>query len=551
MSRLAVEFGPVPANAVEARRILGERLAELPDTAEWRLRVEFQAAGADGYAVGVEPSGDVVTALIQAQLIRDFIAGAGRLLEMVLRALDEGHSPAAGHWRAAPAFERRVHYLPGHFGNSFEVCARPEMARYLDDLALSGASGYADWFDPNDMPDPYNPHVYCSTSMSLWSTKKQWLAHAQRLGLDIVVTVTPNVGFVDQMRPEWVGVRDPALHVQGQVLCPSKPESRQVCLDNQRKLFADLRASGIRVDRVVCAPYDDGGCAGDECQPYYPVFLRLVDDVHTVVADYFPAAVIDICGWWTSEVERDQLRAFVAGPAADWFGEFQFAASYGVQRLPDLRDDLAGIPLACFLHIGMSGDRPDVYIRDGVHSAGRRMASVIGSFAATGGRGFMTYNEAFSEHYNAFLASQLGWDPGCDLDRATEFYGRLILGLRGDDVRRTATVLADFEDLDQTKAAGWARTLEAVSPRVHRWQKWAFEHIRLKAELMALDEQIAGDPESVDLKRQRVELAEWLWREVYGLGVTRHILIPERMLPESCRDLVPSRRLAVAMGEDA
>jgi hypothetical protein len=551
MSRLAVEFGQGADNAGEAKRILGERLAELPDAADWRLRVEFESADADGCAVTVRATRHLATAVIQARLARDFIAGAGHLLEMVLRALDEGRPPASERWQASPAYERRVHYMPGHFGNSFEVCAPPEMARYLDDLALSGASGYADWFDPNDMPDPYNPHVYCSTSMSLWSTKKQWLAHAQRLGLDITVTVTPNVGFVDQMRPEWVGVRDSALHMQGQVLCPSQPASRQVCLDNQRNLFADLRSAGIRVDRVVCAPYDDGGCAGEECQPYYPVFLGLVEDVHSIVADYFPEAVVDICGWWTSDVERDQLRAFVAGPAADWFGEFQFAASYGVHRLPNLREELPGIPTACFLHIGMSGDRPDVYIRDGVHSAGRRMASVIGSFAAAGCRGFMTYNEGFSEHYNAFVASRLGWGPECDLNRVTEFYCRLILGLRGADVQRTAAVLAEYEDLDQTKAARWARTLEVVSPRVHRWQKWAFEQIRLKAELMALDEQIAGESESVDRKRERVELAEWLWRQVYGLGVTRHILIPERMLPESCRALIPSRRSAVSMSEDA
>ncbi|NCB64290.1 MAG: hypothetical protein EOM52_11960 [Clostridia bacterium] len=129
------------------------------------------------------------------------------------------------------------------------------------------------------MPDPYNPHVFCSISMTLWARKKEFLKIAKRLGLDTMLWVAHNVGFVDQMRPEWVGVKSHEHRVQGQVLCPSIPQAREVCLQNHKNLFCDLLQSGVEIDKVCFGPYDDGGCACELCQPYYPTFLSMVTEI--------------------------------------------------------------------------------------------------------------------------------------------------------------------------------------------------------------------------------------------------------------------------------
>jgi hypothetical protein len=355
-----------------------------------------------------------------------------------------------------------------------------------------------------------------------------------------VLVITPNVGYVDQMRPEWVGVRNHQLRVQGQVLCPSNPQAREVILGNQKRLFEDLRQSGILISKIVCAPYDDGGCACPACQPYYPVFLQLVNDVYDAVSAFYPGLKADICGWWTSEEESRQLREFVNGPAREWFGSFQFSASYGVFELPaDIRARTGGMNLGCFLHIGFSHDRRDVYTKTGIHSASRRIQSVLKSFARSDCAGYMTYNESFGDHFNAFAAGLLGWNPDRDVREIVEFYGRLMFRLKGSALGKLADVLLEMEMLDGKRAAEWSDTLRGIERevRTHERQEWAFEHIWLKAELMRLDERIEqqlteSKEAAYPAMRERLGLTERLWRRVYGFGVLRHILIPERMLPD-------------------
>ncbi|RKN79144.1 hypothetical protein [Paenibacillus ginsengarvi] len=539
--------------AEQAARIAAERIGEMTGSGRAELRLTFSETETEGYVIEVAAPFEV---RIGANRSRNFIAGLGELLRLLLASADEAGAfgsgarsasspePAwpglpAGRKEYIPAVKERIHYLPGHFGNSFEVCWEGEMRRYLEDLALSGASGYGDWFDPNDMPDPYHPHVFHSSSMFLWRRKKGWLKISQELGLDNVLVVTPNIGFVDQMRPEWVGVRDHKLRVQGQVLCPSNPEARQVILNNHRQLFEDLAQSGIRIGKIVCAPYDDGGCACPKCQPYYPVFLKLVHDVYEAARPSFPELKADICGWWTSEEESAHLREFALGPARDWFGAYQLSAAYDVRALDaGVRSRIGDMKLGCFLHIGFSRDRRDVYTQTGVHSAARRLQSVIGSFSLPNCESFMTYNESFGDHYNAFVAGLLGYDPQRDAREIALFYGRLVLGLGGDRLRTFADVLLEMEDLDGAQAEAWTAALREMAPyvRTGESQEWAFEHVRLKAELMRLDHRItgrlaAGEEPELPVMRERLKLTERLWRRVYGLGVLRHILIPERMLP--------------------
>lgn len=540
--------------AIEAARIAKERIAEFEEelTVKYDLRLSFeslqldadpaQAAQTDVYQLEVSLLERDLKVIIRSRLRRNYIAGTGKLLEWLLADLDGEASMTAGITNFTAQCSMRIHYMPGHFGNSFEVCWSSEMKRYLEDLALAGASGYGDWFDPNDMPDPYHSHVYHSSSMFLWNRKKEWLAYSQQLGLDNIIVVTPNVGFVDQMRPEWVGVRNHKLRVQGQVLCPSNREAREVCLQNQRNLFSDLQTSGIKIEKLVFAPYDDGGCACSKCQPYYPVFLALVKDVYQEVSVYYPEVKVDICGWWTSEDEGKLLRRFIEGPAKSWFSSFQISAAYGVFELPEV-PELEDLSTGCFLHIGFSNDNRDVYTKTGVHIAAARLQSVIRSFPSRQCEGFMTYNESFGDHYNAFIASQLGWNSESSLRELTSFYCRMILGLRGQHLQTMVDILLDMQYLEQAKAEKWAKRLDGLTPyvKVHPLQQWAFEHIRLKAKLMALDDQIEAQAghniEAVlPIMEQRLELSERLWRQVYGFGVLRHILIPERMLPAWYQD---------------
>ncbi len=540
--------------ANEAARIANERLSELADPRQplpLPRELAFRhAQGMVGYAVEARGGNAVVSAASK----REYIAGLGALLDLIRRgALGAGSLPDA-RIAETPRFPTRIHYMPAHFGNSFMVAWPAEMRRYLEDMALAGASGYGDWFDPNDMADPYAPHTYCPLSLSLWRRKKEFLRTANDLGLDTVLFVAHNVGFTDQLRTEWLGVRDHKLRVQGQVLCPSVPEARAVCLANQENLFQDLRESGVVIDKVAFGPYDDGGCACPRCQPYYPTFLAMIEEIMPRIQRHFPAVAGDICGWWTSDEEMKLLKRFVASKAKGWFSTYQWSATYGVFALPqDIREIIGDLPLSTFFHIGFSNDNRDVYFKSGIHSAPDRIASVIRSFDRAGCTGFHSYNESWGDHLNVFLSSRLARNPERDPAELLREYVRAMYGLGGSDLESVSRVLEEMQHLDASKASGWLERLGEVSPRVRvpPRQGWAFEHLRLKAELLSLDHRIESgtdwkSPESVSAMlpaiRRRIEMTEHLMRDVYGLGVLSHAFIEDRMMPawfETYRSLNP------------
>lgn len=362
--------------AQEAARIAAVRLnvitlAKAPSEV---LQLDFLREVRNGYCLDVGAD----TARITASETREFVAGVGKLLTLLRATNDTGKWPV-GQWSETPRLPHRIHYMPGHFGNPFEVAWPGEMQHYLEDLALWGASGYADWFDPNDMPDPFNPHVYCSSSMTLWHRKKDFLRKAGKLGLDTSLCVAHNVGFVDQMRPEWLGVRSLKHRVQGQVLCPSIPEARAVCLRNHENLFSDLAESGIELNTVFYNPYDDGGCACAKCQPYFPTFLKMLPEVHAIAQRYFPGIKADLCGWWMEEEEIRQIAEFVKGPAKEWFRTFQVSVAYEAFGASKVESALKDFPQSIFFHIGYSHDKRDVYLTTGNHSAPLRIQKVIGA----------------------------------------------------------------------------------------------------------------------------------------------------------------------------
>jgi hypothetical protein len=527
--------------AEKAREIFEKRIKDWLDRNQEAMPfsdVLFEYADIEGYRVDV----DGTKATVWAKSKIEFIAGAGELIRQIVKAICKGEKlPERFTVTNRPKYPHRNHYMPGHFGNAYEVCWPSEMEYLLEDLALFGANGYADWFDPNDMPDPYNPHVYCSSSMSLWRKKKEFLRYAKELGMETKLYVAHNVAFTDQLLPGLVGVRSHAHKVQGQVLCPSNPEARAVCLKNVENLMKDFIASHVHIDRIVCGPYDDGGCACDKCQPYYNTFLNMVYDIFQIVIKYFPDIKVDICGWWTSDDDIHLLKNF-AEKISGHFGEFMYSVTYGVFEVPvDIKKRIDPLPLNTFVHIGFSHVNKDTYLKTGIHCAQERIRSVIRSFEKAGCTGFNTYNESFGDHYNEYIISRLARDPDADLDELTLEYIYDMFSLKGENSKTLLKIMNEMQFYDLEKAVQWEKDLTDLQEHVsvnEEQSTWLFEQIMLKAQLMALDYKI-GDytlwKEKSDLDavlpliEKREKLFGKMYRYVYGLGLMRHIFIPERM----------------------
>ena len=142
-------------------------------------------------------------------------------------------------------------YAPGHFGNWYEVAGKEEMKSRLAEAKAWGYNCYGDWFDTLDCVDPFANDGQYDLGNALWDRKKVHFQTAQSLGLATDLLITPNHVFRDQLKPEWLAETN--SRIIGQLICPHKPGAEKVILDTYRKLFADLAASGVRLNSITAA----------------------------------------------------------------------------------------------------------------------------------------------------------------------------------------------------------------------------------------------------------------------------------------------------------
>ncbi len=527
--------------ALKAHEILLKRIDEWSWYEKYSAIIPdiiFEQDVIDGYKLIINKG----KATVYANSIIEFIAGTGELIRRIMSTICSDYSSVEDVMITdIPRYKHRMHYMPGHFGNAYEVAWPTEMERLLEDLALFGANGYADWTDPNDMPDPYNPHVYCSSSMTLWKRKKMYYRYAKELGMTTGIVLAHNVAFLDQLRPDLLGVKSSKHKVQGQVLCPSIPEARRICLNNFENLMKDFKASEVYIDRIILNPYDDGGCACDKCQPYYQTFLGMAYDIFDIVKSFFPDIIVDICGWWTSDDDIHLLKEF-AKKLDGHFGEFMYSVTYGVYQVPeDIKKRIDPLPVSTFVHIGFSDVNKDTYIKTGIHNAQKRIQSIVKSFDNADCTGFNTYNESFGDHYNQYIISRLARNPNYNLDSLTREYIIEMFALKDSDVETLLNIMNEMQYYNLEKAENWENQLLEIKPHIHvniEQEQWLFEHILIKAQLMALDAKIGdytkwNSKEDVDpvmhLIEKREKLFGYMFRRIYGLGIMRHAFIPERM----------------------
>ena len=300
-------------------------------------------------------------------------------------------------------------------------------------------------------------------------------------------------------------------------------------------------ASDVQIDKIICGPYDDGGCACDMCQPYYKTFLDMVYDIYKIVVKYFPAIKVDICGWWTSDDELHLLKDF-AKKLDGHFGEYMYSVTYGVFGVPEgVQHKISPLDLSTFVHIGFSHENKDTYIKTGIHNAQERIRSIVQSYEKAGCEGFNTYNESFGDHYNEYIISRLARNPDAYLDELTLEYIYEMFSLKGEHARSMLKIMNEMQYYDLSKAGEWEKALLEIQPfvKVNEEQGlWLFEHVLLKAQLMALDYKI-GDYTKWNVKsdldgvlpliEEREKLFGKMFRKVYGLGLMRHCFIPDLM----------------------
>jgi hypothetical protein len=417
-------------------------------------------------------------------------------------------------------------YAPGHFGNWYEAAGVNEMRRILVEAQHWGYNCYGDWFDTMDCADPFagDQNNY-RIGNALWDLKKAHFRTAQSLGLATDLVITPNHVFLDQLKPEWLAKTGPRIRSGTQLVCPHTSGGREVILRNYTNIFADLAKAGVSLTAITAAPYDYGGCAGDECKPWIITFAQLTLDIYRVAQIYHPKVELRFIGWWWTTEEH---RLF-----AQWMDKHApgVAASIAVEVLYD-KTEVPEVPMPknckkyAFVHIGYS-DRTvprDIYGKTGPVAAPKRLADTVNNLRAQSVGGVMAYSEGIYDDVNKALLGGLFTGQYKTTSEVLVAYARRYFGANDAQARQWADWLAPWGMPYSVDATAARKAFDRLCGPPFDWRRRQWE---FKSDLFAANQKIgAGDkwtPARRACAEEFFDIEEKLQREVYGVGPLQEI----------------------------
>ena len=358
---------------------------------------------------------------------------------------------------------------------------RYEMRQYLAEAKHWGFNRYGDWFDMLDCSDPFKKRLYQDYMLStdMWKQKKQNFLSAQALGLRCDLIITPNHVYVDQCRPELMAeVRQDPLSTKGfgQCICPSKPAARAIILKNYENLFTDLAAVGVRLDSITCAPYDFGGCACKECQPYILTFVKLMREIHALAKHHHPGVENHMFGWQWSDEEHRLVTDWADREAPGWIKSVYVHIYYGATNIRSVQ-----LPKGCqrraFVHIGyadLAAPR-DAYGVFGPVVAATRLQQTVKDLAGSGVTGVMAYSEGVCDDVNKALFAGLASGQFRTADEVLRAYAQRYFAADQQQAAQWAQWLAAWGrpfDVDPQQSAQQLAALKQASGGGWRQRQW-------------------------------------------------------------------------------
>ncbi|MFC2076146.1 hypothetical protein ACFLT7_03590 [candidate division KSB1 bacterium] len=422
-------------------------------------------------------------------------------------------------------FPSRILYAPAHFGNSYEVMGENEMREALTEAVHWGFNIYTDWFDMIDCSDPFQGPWY-NLGDAVWDRKKANFRSAELQGLKVNLCITPNHVYFDQLRPDLLATKKKGVF--GQLICPSIPQARETILNNYRNIFRDLQRAGVSLDGLFSFAYDYGGCACEKCDPWILTFARLVRDIHGIGREYHPDLEANFCGWWWSEEEHSLFADWADANTPDWVKSIAMFIPFDAVSIRDVALPTS-TEVHAFVHIGYAdgGNPRDLYGHLGPVVAPVRLPSTLNNLAKLGVSGLVAYSEGVFDDANKAILAGMASGKYDDVSAVLGDYAIRYFGAEGDAVDGWAQWLSAWGapfDIDHGKAeAEFLRLRGGSPPTNHHIEGWA-----LKPELFRHNAVVMGGDTWTRERLAAVErfwtVQEKLYREVWGLGLLRHVM---------------------------
>jgi hypothetical protein len=481
----------------------------LKDRIEQRCPVQIIANDMESQIIlglGADLSADAFRIAIQDEAVHVYGGSPLGLLYGVGKFLRTGQYANGFHpsskWQgtSAPQGSLRGMYLATHFHNWYHVASPAEITRYLEDLALWGTNTIMAVFPMINLQDWDDPQTGPALEML-----REIASSAHGLGLQFATALNNTMfkGAPADIRavplPDPTGRRGNSGHP----VCPSLPAGYAYLMENARILFE--RLSDVGLDLLVHWPYDEGGCACSQCQPWGSNgYLRLSRDLTCLGRQFFPNLRTVLSTWMFDTPPEGEWQGLAAALARDntWLDIILADSHEDFPRYP-LENGVPGdLPLVNFPEISMWGNWPWGGVgANPLPARFQRLWNQVRHLV----RGGFPYSEGIYEDLNKAVVTQFYWDPDRSaIETLSEYFNYEFNSLVVEDTLEMIGLLEGTagnsylkQPVDLVKVERAYHLAHSIQPRLSEFsrQNWRWEILSIRA-LLDYERFVRGSLES-------------------------------------------------------
>jgi hypothetical protein len=486
--QLAVEI-QAPADPLVTRT-----LAILKDRVQQRCSTRVVEAGDEAQLVlaitdGLPPEAFRIDQIggavrVAGGSVQGLLYGVGKLLRT--SRYDDVFVPSSWRGTSVPRGSLRGMYFASHFHNWYHEAPESEISRYLEDIALWGVNAIKVCFPYINLEGWDDPQAETAVAMV-----RKYARIAKDLGLLFGIGANNAVFRSAPQHLRAVRLLDPTRRRgnSGNPICPSNPEGHAYIVENIRPLFERLTDVGL--DFVMYWPYDEGGCACDECRPWGSNgFLKLSQDLTRIAQEYYPELKVILSTWMYDTPPEGEWKGLSDALRRDvsWVDSILADSHEDFPRYPLDVGVPGGLPLLNFPEISMWGNWPwGGFGANPLPARFQRLWDQV-KHAVEGG---FPYSEGIYEDMNKAIVAQFYWHRDRSARSTLEEY---IAYEYGPEVTRD--VLAIIDGLESAASRSYVKQpvdtadvqrvyglADAVNGRLPGWarQNWRWEILHLRA----------------------------------------------------------------------
>lgn len=383
---------------------------------EGGLRIELtldEKIGREGFQIG-STGNDTVS--ISGGSEQGILYGVGKFLR-TSRYSPGTFTPSTWRGISIPSKEFRGMYFATHFKNYYHAAPLAEIQDYIRDLALWGVNALCVWFDMHHFTGIRDPKA-----VVMLDRLGAMLKTANEVGMRAGITLLSNEAHRNSPVPLRANGQTGRCHY-GVELCPNQPGAKKLMLqwfEEEFRAFADRK---VKLDFLVPAPYDQGGCACQRCAPWgCNGYLLMTRAIARLARRTFPDISVVLFPW-LFDYPHDQgewkglAKALSSSPR--WVNYLIAGAHEGFPAHPLQHGVPGGYPFLAFQEISMWEMSP--YGGWGANPFPKRIHQ---TWKRTQARlvGAIPYSEGIYEDINKVICNQLCWDTNRTTDQVLREY---------------------------------------------------------------------------------------------------------------------------------